>query len=172
MVSMVWILFFVILLRDVADSLRILHNSRLYALGKVTPRQSTIWMTENQPRSESQLVRDEVVIQIFDEEQYLEYTKDNPNGGIVVVEFQKGDCKPCKKAAPLFEALAQRFINRATFLNMDAKSGKITLQAMKKIGIKSVPTFYVFRNGERVDSISGNRVDDLESLIVQEIAKE
>lgn len=98
--------------------------------------------------------------------------KDDTANGIVVIEFQKGNCKPCKKVAPLFDALANKYHDRATFCRMDAENGKETMQAMKKIGVKSVPTFYVYRNGERVDSISGARLDDLEMLINQELNKQ
>ncbi len=98
--------------------------------------------------------------------------KDDTANGIVVIEFQKGNCKPCKKVAPLFDALANKYHDRATFCRMDAENGKETMQAMKKIGVKSVPTFYVYRNRERVDSISGARLDDLEMLINQELNKQ
>lgn len=39
------------------------------------------------------------------------------------------------------------------------------------IGVKSVPTFFVFREGQRIDSIQGAHIDDLENLINDELSK-
>lgn len=76
------------------------------------------------------------------------------------------------KAAPHYYALAEKHHQRASFYTIDADSSRDALMLLKDIGIKSVPTFYVYRSGSRVDTIQGARVDDLEFLVEQELRKE
>eukprot|EP01039_Chlorochromonas_danica_P005521 gene5521-6080_t len=76
------------------------------------------------------------------------------------------------KAAPHYYALAEKHHHRASFYMIDADSSRDALMLLKDIGIKSVPTFYVYRSGSRVDTIQGARVDDLEFLVEQELRKE
>ena len=36
---------------------------------------------------------------------------------------------------------------------------------MRREGVRSVPAFHVFQGGERVDTIAGARIDDVEEAI-------
>ena len=71
----------------------------------------------------------------------------------VVIDFQKSKCAPCLKVAPLYEALAKRYEGKARFFKVDADSSPEALSVMKANGIRSVPTFHVWRLGTRIDSI-------------------
>jgi len=42
---------------------------------------------------------------------------------------------------------------------------------MKANGIRSVPTFHVWRLGTRIDSIQGSHIDEVEALIEGELQK-
>jgi thioredoxin 1 len=89
----------------------------------------------------------------------------------VVIDFQKSKCAPCLKVAPLYEALAKRYEGKARFFKVDADSSPEALSVMKANGIRSVPTFHVWRLGTRIDSIQGSHIDEVEALIEGELQK-
>lgn len=89
-----------------------------------------------------------------------------------MVDFQKSKCKPCQTIAPLYKKLAEKYSQHgALFFTVDADVSKENLDLMKTVGVKSVPTFFVFHKGERVDVIVGAHIDDLEYLITDELKK-
>ena len=88
-----------------------------------------------------------------------------------VIDFQKSGCKPCIKAAPLYEALSVKYDGKAKFFKVDADSSKEALALMKTNGVRSVPTFHVWVAGTRIDTIQGAHVDEVESLLVSELKK-
>ena len=49
---------------------------------------------------------------------------------------------------------------------MDATTSPDTLAILKSQGIRSVPTFHVIRNGERVDCHSGANMEEVEEMIL------
>lgn len=87
---------------------------------------------------------------------------------VMIVDFQKSLCKPCKKVAPDFEKLAEKYADSVTFFKVDADSSKECLALMKHHGIRSVPTFFVFVGSARVDSVRGAHIDLVEDCIVRE----
>jgi len=83
-----------------------------------------------------------------------------------VIDFQKSKCKPCIRVAPEYEALAEKYKGTARFFKVDADSSAEALALMKANGIRSVPTFQVWKGGELVDSIQGAHLDELEESLV------
>jgi len=89
----------------------------------------------------------------------------------VVIDFQKSACKPCMQAAPLYEALSKAYDGKALFYKIDADASKEALMLMKAVGIRSVPTFHVWRGGTRIDSIQGAHVNEVEDVLKRELEK-
>ena len=87
---------------------------------------------------------------------------------VMIVDFQKSLCKPCKKVAPDFEKLAEKYADSVQFFKVDADSSKECLALMKHHGIRSVPTFYVYVGSARVDSVRGAHIELVEDCIVRE----
>lgn len=89
--------------------------------------------------------------------------------GYAIVDFSKSNCKACEKVLPKLEQLSQRLENKVSFYNVNViadKEGSLDqLKILKNQGIRSVPTFILYKNGERVDSVSGANFDELEELI-------
>ncbi len=54
---------------------------------------------------------------------------------------------------------------------VDADTSPEVKSVMKAQGIRSVPTFHVWRNGEKIDTINGANMDDLEDCIRSNISK-
>lgn len=87
---------------------------------------------------------------------------------VMIVDFQKSLCKPCKKVAPQFDTLAEKYSDSVSFYKVDADSSKECLALMKHHGIRSVPTFHVYVGSARVDSVRGAHIDLVEDCIIRE----
>lgn len=72
--------------------------------------------------------------------------------GVVAVEFTARWCGPCRVMAPIVERLAQDYEGRMRVLQMDTDDNPAT---MARLGVRSVPTMLVLRDGAVVERIIG-----------------
>ena len=83
----------------------------------------------------------------------------------MVIDFQKSKCAPCQKVAPKYHNLSVKYKDKVKFYKIDADSSKEALTMFKSNGIRSVPTFQLWLNGNRLESFTGANLDDLEDAI-------
>lgn len=87
-------------------------------------------------------------------QQLLEYN------GTILLEFSADWCGPCQKQLIILEQIAKKYSNNIKIIKVDIdESPKLT----SKFNIKSVPTIFIFKDGVKVDSITG--LSTLEDLI-------
>jgi len=83
--------------------------------------------------------------------------------GIVIVDFWASWCAPCRAFAPIFEAAAEKHV--------DIVWGKVDTDAQVKLaaelGIRSIPTLMVFRDGVLLLSQPGALPADVLDEIVE-----
>jgi len=72
--------------------------------------------------------------------------------GITLVDFFADWCGPCRVIAPIVEELAADFDGRANIVKVDVEAAQATAG---KLGITSIPTLILFKNGKEVDRIIG-----------------
>ncbi|HEY4303766.1 MAG TPA: thioredoxin domain-containing protein [Gemmatimonadaceae bacterium] len=72
--------------------------------------------------------------------------------GVVAVDFTAEWCPPCRMMAPIVEQAAKDYAGSIRILQMDTDANPAT---MAKLGVRSMPTVVVFRDGEIVDRIIG-----------------
>jgi thioredoxin 1 len=78
------------------------------------------------------------------------FTQDTANG-VVLVDFWAEWCGPCRLIAPIVEELANE-LPQVTFgkLNVDENQ-----QSAQNLGITSIPTLIIYKNGEIVEKMVG-----------------
>ena len=79
----------------------------------------------------------------------LEATKEK---GLTLVDFSAPWCAPCRMQAPIIRKLADQFAGRASIaaVNIDG-----TREMASNLGIRSIPTLILFRNGKEVQRFVG-----------------
>lgn len=89
---------------------------------------------------------------------------DNAGDDLVVVDFTASWCPPCQMLAPIFEDLAHKYHKGGLFIKVDVDKCKITAGMY---GVRSMPTFIFFRNGNRLCDINGANASALENKILE-----
>lgn len=75
-----------------------------------------------------------------------------PGTGFVAVDFTAEWCPPCRVMAPILETVAAEFADRLRVFQMNTDANPAT---MVRLGVRSMPTILIFRDGEIVDRIVG-----------------
>ena len=90
-------------------------------------------------------------------------------GEVVLVDFWAEWCAPCRMIAPVVESLATDFGERVKVLKMDIDSNP---EVRSRLGIMSIPTLIIFKDGQPADRTVGFRAglktelrEKLEALI-------
>lgn len=88
----------------------------------------------------------------------------NAGGALVVVDYSTTWCGPCKVIAPKFEELSDKY-PEAVFLKVIGDASPEASKLMKREGVRSVPSFHYFVNGEKVDVVNGANAEAIEAAI-------
>jgi len=74
--------------------------------------------------------------------------------GVVFVDFWAPWCSPCRMVAPIIDQLADEFKGEAVV-------GKVNIDdnedAAVRMGVSSIPTMIIFKDGQEVERIVGAR---------------
>lgn len=73
---------------------------------------------------------------------------------VVLVDFWAPWCSPCKAIAPTLEELAADYAGRAKIVKVNVDDNP---ESAARFGIRSIPTLFVFKDGERVEAVVGGR---------------
>jgi len=69
-----------------------------------------------------------------------------------IVDFWAEWCGPCRVMHPIFEKLAGKYAGKMSFARMNVDQNP---RAPSGLGIFSIPTFVIFKDGKVVDSVVG-----------------
>ena len=76
---------------------------------------------------------------------------------IIVVDFWADWCGPCKMVGPIFEELSKELSGKLEFAKINISDNP---QTPTKFGVASIPTFIIFKNGEKVGELHGAMVKE------------
>ena len=77
-------------------------------------------------------------------------------------------CGPCKVIAPKFEDFSEKYAD-AVFLKVIGDASPEASKLMKREGVRSVPSFHYFKDGEKVDVVNGANAEAIEAAITKHI---
>jgi thioredoxin 1 len=85
----------------------------------------------------------------------------------VFVDFWAEWCAPCRMLGPTFEKLAQKYGNEVTFAKVNVDE---LPELAAKLGIRSIPTLLLLRDGKVIEQLAGTRsYDDLERVLERHV---
>lgn len=70
----------------------------------------------------------------------------------VLVDFWAAWCGPCKAIAPVLDELSTDYEGKARIVKIDVDANP---NLAAQYGIRSIPSLFVFKNGEKVDNVVG-----------------
>ena len=70
----------------------------------------------------------------------------------VLIDFWAEWCGPCRMVGPVVEELASEYKGRAIVGKLDVDANP---QVSSKLGVRSIPTLLVFKNGQLIDKQVG-----------------
>ena len=85
---------------------------------------------------------------------------------VVVVDFATSSCEPCKLLAPQYER-ASEYYPEYKFFKVVGDDTTETQAIMKREGVRSVPAFHFYKNGERRRVLQGAKLTSMD--IIDEI---
>ena len=80
-----------------------------------------------------------------------------PTSGKVIIDFFATWCGPCKRIAPIFVELSEKF-SSITFLKCDVDEAE---EVSQKYSVESLPTFILLNNGVIHGSVEGANLGGL-----------
>jgi len=71
---------------------------------------------------------------------------------MVIVDLWADWCGPCRVASPIFDELSKDFEGKIEFAKLDTQANPET---PSKFSVMSIPTFLVFKKGEKIGELVG-----------------
>lgn len=87
----------------------------------------------------------------------LDQFKEETQGNKVLIDIWANWCGPCKMMAPILDEIdemSKKNNREFKIIKMDADNGDL-VDFLKKHGVKSIPTFYIYENESIIDTVVG-----------------
>jgi len=88
--------------------------------------------------------------------------KASKEGKLLIVDFHAQWCGPCKMIAPKIVKMAEEMDDKCIFAKVDVDEAS---EIAEEYEIQAMPTFLLFANGMKVDSMAGANEAKLREMI-------
>lgn len=105
----------------------------------------------------------------IDSETAFDSTIKGAGSSLVIIDYSTTWCGPCKVIAPKFEEFSEKYPD-AVFLKVIGDASPEASKLMKREGVRSVPSFHYFMNGEKVDVVNGANAEAIEAAITKHVS--
>ena len=72
--------------------------------------------------------------------------------GVTLVDFNTPWCAPCRAQEPILSAIAKQFADKASVIAMNLDNCP---EIARALGIRSIPTLVIFKNGKEIQRFVG-----------------
>ncbi|OEU67318.1 MAG: thiol reductase thioredoxin [Desulfobacterales bacterium PC51MH44] len=86
--------------------------------------------------------------------------------GVSLIDFNAPWCAPCRAQEPIIQRLSEQFEGKALVAEMNIDENQDTAM---KLGIRSIPTLAVFKNGEEIQRFVGLQFQDTLFKAIEEV---
>lgn len=97
----------------------------------------------------------------------LNFKKFCSQDGIVLLDIYASWCPPCRGFEPVYKAASEK--------NSDCAFGRLNIDENKnigeKLGIESIPTLLIFRDGILIYKEAGSPAEEILSDLIQQVKK-
>jgi thioredoxin 1 len=88
--------------------------------------------------------------------------------GVTMVDFSAPWCSPCRMQRPAIETLAEQQMGNVTFAEINVDENR---QTAMKLGIMSIPTIIIFKDGKEIQRFVGLQSADALSVAIEKALK-
>lgn len=103
-----------------------------------------------------------------DQQQGFRELEEWVKSGVTLVDFESPGCRPCRDQKPIIETLARRFKDAARVIELNIDDNR---QFAIQLGITSIPTLIIFKNGEEIQRFVGLQRTGVLSRAIAEVLK-
>lgn len=86
--------------------------------------------------------------------------------GVSLIDFNAPWCAPCRAQGPIVQQLSEQFEERAVIAEMNIDENQ---QTAVKLGIQSIPTLAIFKNGKEIQRFIGLQSQDTLSAAIEKV---
>eukprot|EP00747_Dinoflagellata_sp_TGD_P163205 gnl/TRDRNA2_/TRDRNA2_181631_c0_seq1.p1 gnl/TRDRNA2_/TRDRNA2_181631_c0~~gnl/TRDRNA2_/TRDRNA2_181631_c0_seq1.p1 ORF type:complete len:234 (+),score=27.53 gnl/TRDRNA2_/TRDRNA2_181631_c0_seq1:87-788(+) len=107
------------------------------------------------------------VTEVHSDEEFDAISAESEN--LVVLNIGTSWCVPCKMFMPTYISLAEEEeFGKVKFLKISGDENEKTVKLMKRLGVRSVPVFAFFKNGEEIgDRVVGAKEEDVRNAVTK-----
>ncbi len=99
---------------------------------------------------------------IINEEEF----KNAIENGVSLIDFNAPWCAPCRAQGPIVQKLSEQFEERAVIAEMNIDENQ---QTTMNLGIQSIPTLAIFKNGKEIQRFIGLQSQGTLSVAIEKV---